>query len=154
MFVSNGWGVAGGGRWPSIHPLRKARASCDGHGQGKKRDAYYAVKAQHASTETKMDRAYTRKAQTRQQRFGWCDLGGASGAFVALIALALGPGDYGSTVTTALHELGFDVVEIEDVEVLEERMQRDGLTPAIRKLATMVDEHHPFALGTFHAYED
>ena len=82
------------------------------------------------------------------------DLGGASGAFVASTAFAVGPDDYGSAVTTALHELGFDVVKIEDVEALEGRMQRDGLTPAIRKLATMVDEHHPFALGTFHAYGD
>jgi len=79
-------------------------------------------------------------------------LGNALGAFVASIALADGPEEYGRKVTEALNEYGFDVVQIEDVELFEDRVQKHSVTPDILELAAAVTQENPVALADFHSY--
>lgn len=79
-------------------------------------------------------------------------LGGALGAFVASIALAESAGDYASKMTVLLNELAFEVLEIEDVELLDDRMRAHSLSPDILKLAKQVDEETPLVLADFHSF--
>ena len=81
-------------------------------------------------------------------------LGNALGAFVASIALAKGPGDYGQKVTEVLNQYGFDIVHIDDVELFEDRMHKHLVTPNILQLAAGVTQENPVALADFHSYKE
>jgi hypothetical protein len=80
------------------------------------------------------------------------DLGEAVGAFVGVIALAKGIEDYDQKVTDALNEEGFEVLEIEDIQTLEERRQAHSFSPELLQRAESVNENNPVAIGTFHCY--
>ena len=81
-------------------------------------------------------------------------LGNALGAFVASIALAEGPADFGRKVTEVLTQYGFDIVRIEDIEPFEDRVQKHSVTPNILKLAADVTHENPVALADFHSYKE
>jgi hypothetical protein len=80
-------------------------------------------------------------------------LGKATGAFVASIALAGNSEDFVRKTTEALNNLGFDVLEIEDIELFENRAQRHAIAPDVLRLAEVVNEEMPVALAAFHSYQ-
>jgi hypothetical protein len=91
-------------------------------------------------------------AQVKARR-GNNALGKAPGAFVASIALAESPEAFAQKVTEVLNKSKFDVLGIEDIELLERRRSRHLINPDILKLAEQVTKENPVAIATFHSYE-
>jgi hypothetical protein len=79
-------------------------------------------------------------------------LGNASGAFVACAALANSPEDFGRKIVAHLHEMGFSVEKIEDIETIKIRRQKVSRKDGIDLLSKNLSEENPIALDIFNAY--
>jgi hypothetical protein len=80
-------------------------------------------------------------------------LGDAIGALVAAIALAEDPADFSRKVSMVLASEGFDVVQIEDVDLVDNRVRQHSVAPNVAKLASEVTQSNPVVLGDFHSYK-
>src|SRR5207249_2158345 len=80
-------------------------------------------------------------------------LSGALEAYVAAIALAKDSTQFSEKVTTLLNEYGFDVLRIEDIELLKRRIQKFQVAADLTKLAEDLTPENPVALGTLHSYK-
>jgi hypothetical protein len=87
-------------------------------------------------------------------RPGNTDLGEAIGAFVAAIGFADSREDYVGLVTRLLNDEGFDVEEIADIELYEDRVQKFSVSPGIQDLANSVEDDGHFGLGSFHTFRE
>lgn len=81
-------------------------------------------------------------------------LGDAKVAFVVSIAWADSVRDYSEQVTAVLNNYDFDVLEIEDIETLGERLKTQGVAAEIHEVAITVTENNHVALATFHAFSE
>ncbi len=81
-------------------------------------------------------------------------LEGAIGAFVPIVALAMGIDDFISMATTLVNSYGFDVVVIEDIQPLEERLKNSEVEEGVIRLAEGLSETEPIAFDTFQAYDN
>jgi hypothetical protein len=79
-------------------------------------------------------------------------LGQANGAAVALVAEACSTSDFLRCVERQLLGLQFELVSLEDVELLEERVARHQLPASLLAAVAAISEDEPIALGSFHAY--
>ncbi len=60
--------------------------------------------------------------------------------------------DYADGVTRLLNEDGFDVEEITDIELYEDRVRKFSVSPEFRDLADSVTDDGLFGFGTFHTF--
>ena len=74
------------------------------------------------------------------------------GAFVNVIALACSEQEFFSRVREALEELGFDILDLEDVEPYAERTKKYKIDPKLKEMAAKIDSKNPIGFGTFHMY--
>ncbi len=80
-------------------------------------------------------------------------LSGAIGAIVSVVALAEDAEDFGQKLTVALNSYDFDVIEIEDVELVECRSHKFPAANEVLKLADAISDENPVVLGAFHTYK-
>jgi len=79
-------------------------------------------------------------------------LEGALGAFVPAVALAANVEDFTGMATTALRALGFDVIEVDDIEQWTVRTTKFQVSEDMRTLVQSLTPEQPIALGTFDSY--
>lgn len=80
-------------------------------------------------------------------------LDGARGAYVNAVGLASSSANFEMQLRESLVELGFEVVEIDDLELLSERQTKEGPSEELIELAKLsVDGEIKF--GSFHTYDD
>ena len=75
------------------------------------------------------------------------------GAFVPILALAKDLENFTSITTSFLRSLELDVIEIEDIQLFEERRKSASVVKEIEALATALTESAPVAVDTFQTYE-
>ena len=80
-------------------------------------------------------------------------LEGAIGAFVPVLALAAGVEEFVSRATTFLSGLRFDVIEMDDIQLFNERLRAKKVQKAVRKLAKRLTAAEPVVMDTFQAYD-
>jgi hypothetical protein len=80
-------------------------------------------------------------------------LGTSAGAYVAAVGLAENADTFECLLTAKLHEYDFQVVEVEDIELFEERSLKFNVDPQVTSIAESLNTESPVALGTFHAYK-
>ena len=85
---------------------------------------------------------------------GTNNLEGALGAFVPVLVLADCAEGFAAAAATCLDSYGFDVIEIEDIELFADRVRTQTVHEDIRKLAASLSPQQPVAVDTFQAYED
>lgn len=80
-------------------------------------------------------------------------LDGAAGAFVPVVALADNETVFASSAATLLNAYKFDVITIEDIEMLDRRRQHNVVENAVVELAKNLTLEDPIALSEFEVYE-
>ncbi len=81
-------------------------------------------------------------------------LEGALGAFVPILALADGIDEFVSITTMRLESYDFDVIEIEDIELFEERLSKSDVEDEIKALADGLSDEDPVVMDFFQAYDE
>jgi hypothetical protein len=79
--------------------------------------------------------------------------GRRAGAYVNVVALADTLDDPRRVVTSHFDQLRFDVTEIEDLEPLEQRLDRHGVSEEILDLVTELSRATVVVNHVFHTYE-
>ena len=82
------------------------------------------------------------------------DLGDSSGAYVNVISYASSSSQFCKLVKKELLELGFIVVEIEDIELFSDRIETYSVSDELFDLAREVESSKKIGLGTFHSYKN
>jgi acetylornithine/succinyldiaminopimelate/putrescine aminotransferase len=80
-------------------------------------------------------------------------LGFAKGAYVNVLAIAADERDYRAQILEALHEMGFELVELEDVELARQRSERIGIEQPLLGKMDEVQETGYARFGTFYTFE-
>lgn len=78
---------------------------------------------------------------------------GGKGAVAYVLAMAENEGGYLSELRAALEHYGLELVSVEELEPLEERMKRKSLSDALLAKADEVKETGKLRFGEFHVYE-
>src|ERR1035437_1981787 len=78
-------------------------------------------------------------------------LGNAKGAYVNALALASNPIDFTNKVKESIIDLGFDFIELEDVELFSERIENYEVQENIKILATEAIKSKEVLFGNFHS---
>jgi len=81
-------------------------------------------------------------------------LDGAAGAFVPVVALADNESEFASSVATFLNAYKFDVIAVEDIELLDSRRQHSTVENEVVELAESLTLDDPIALSEFEGYEN
>lgn len=81
-------------------------------------------------------------------------LQGALGAFVPILALTTEIDDFVALTTTYLESFGFEVLEIEDIELFKDRLRNSDVEDVIIALAEELTDEDPIILDTFQAYDN
>lgn len=79
-------------------------------------------------------------------------LGNAAGAFVPVIGDAGDETDFLALVERELGALQFDVLALEDVELLSTRVRKHKMPADLSEAIAALSPENPLALGTFEAY--
>lgn len=79
-------------------------------------------------------------------------LSGDSGAFVPVLALAAGIDDFLSTTAFYLNSYDFEIIEIEDIELYNDRLQNSSVSDDIKKLRANISDSNPILLDVFQSY--
>lgn len=87
-----------------------------------------------------------------QPRSGNELLEGAKGAFVPVVGMAKTIPEFSDLLINMLESYSFDVLEIEDIELFEERLKSFDVDSELRELVSSLSETHPVALSAFDAY--
>lgn len=83
---------------------------------------------------------------------GNTSLGECPGAFVAAVGLAADAEGFAQILAGELSQLGFDVVEVQDIDEFAKRTAKFRVDPEVARIAKSVNESTPIVLATFHAY--
>lgn len=81
-------------------------------------------------------------------------LGGPTAAVVAIVGDAKNEIAFGDLAETELRKLGFELVGLEDVELLAKRTLKTTLPRELIESVDALSRESLIALGTFHAYKD
>jgi hypothetical protein len=80
-------------------------------------------------------------------------LGSSTGAYVTAVGLANDADAFVRILTARLREYGFQVIEIEDIEMFEKRSARFKVDLEVTSMAASLDMENPVALATVHSYK-
>ncbi len=80
-------------------------------------------------------------------------LGDAKGAYVNVLASATSAAKYTTKVKGALKEIGLNLIEIDDLEPLSERLSKWTVDEEIITMAQTVRKIDSVAFGTFYEYD-
>jgi ribonuclease PH len=81
-------------------------------------------------------------------------LGSATGAYVAVIGIANSEEDFHSCVTRAINALGFELVELDEVQQLESPTDVENLDEKLHERLDVLHEDNPVEFGSFHAFTE
>ena len=88
------------------------------------------------------------------QRPGVSFLGDAKGAYVNVVASAADLADLEQKVKQALDELGLDLIEMDDAEVLPLVLSKARVSEEILKMAKTVEKLDSVTFGTFYVFDE
>jgi hypothetical protein len=88
------------------------------------------------------------------QRDGVSFLRDAQGGYVNVVASANDITEFVQKVTAALDELGFDLIDIDEAEILPVSLSKANLSDEIRAMANTVRKNNSVAFGTFYLFDD
>ena len=80
-------------------------------------------------------------------------LGNVAGAYVACVGLAHEIEEYFDLVVREMDKLGLDVIVIEDIEFLADRMKKFDVSEDIIDLAEKLDGENRILFNEFHTYK-
>lgn len=81
-------------------------------------------------------------------------LEGARGAFVNAVGPAASATEFEHRLRELVAGLGFELVELDDLELMSERRSKDALTEELREVANRSEATGEIKLGSFHTYDD
>jgi len=81
-------------------------------------------------------------------------LQGAKGAFAPILSMATDVNSFISTATSFLNAHGFEVIEMEDVQIFEERCRDADVDEELMTLAQNLSETDPVQIDIFQSYID
>jgi len=81
-------------------------------------------------------------------------LQGARGAFVPILSMATDSDHFISTATSFLNAHGFEVIEMEDVQLFEERCKNADVDEELMTLVKNLSETVPVQIDIFQSYID
>ena len=79
-------------------------------------------------------------------------LNGAVGAFVNVIGLAESCTSFVSLAKHKLSDMEFEVINVNDVELVSDRLQRNDLVDELLDLVNNLCDENPILFDEFHAY--
>lgn len=81
-------------------------------------------------------------------------LEGARGAFVNAVGPAASATEFEQRVRELVAGLGFELVEIDDLDLISERRSKDELSEELQELANLAAATGKINLGSFHTYDN
>ncbi len=88
-----------------------------------------------------------------RQKIGKTPLGNINkGACVNVVGLASDRSDFSKCAKRAFSKIEFDMIDLEDVEELSERVNTHGVAASLRELAHEAEIDGQLKFGTFHTY--
>lgn len=81
-------------------------------------------------------------------------LEGAPGAFVNAVGPAASATEFEHRLRELVAGLGFELVEIDDLELMSERRSKDELSEELEELANLAAATGEINLGSFHTYDN
>jgi hypothetical protein len=81
-------------------------------------------------------------------------LGGNTDAYAQAVAIAANEAEFKSLVKQTAEELGFEVLEIEETETLERRLEGARISPLLEDLRKTALTSGRAVFGTFHSFPE
>ena len=81
-------------------------------------------------------------------------LQGGDGAFVPVIGLASTADELATLAATLLHHHDFEVIEVDDIELLSERLVKHSVEDEILEVANKLDQDDRIGVGKFQVYAE
>lgn len=81
-------------------------------------------------------------------------LQGGDGAFVPVVGLASDADELANFAATLLHHHEFEVVDVDDIELLSERLANHSVEDEILEVANKLDQHDRIGVGKFQIYSE
>ncbi len=81
-------------------------------------------------------------------------LGDGSGAFVPVVGLAQNAEELSTLAATLLYHHQFEVVEVEDIELLSTRMKKHSVEHELLLVVETLSEDNRVQVGAFQVYRD
>jgi hypothetical protein len=88
------------------------------------------------------------------QRKGVTFLGDAEGGYVHVVASADDLAEFTQKITSALDELGLDLIEVDEAQILPVTLSKANVSEEIRNMANTVRKCDSVAFGTFHVFDE
>lgn len=85
---------------------------------------------------------------------GNVSLQGGKGAFVPIVGLASSADDLASLAATLLHYHQFEVIEVNDIEPLSERLANHSVEDEMLEIAGKLSHHDRIGIGRFQVYAE
>ena len=80
-------------------------------------------------------------------------LKGSKGAYVNILCLALNETEFLEEAMKVLNSIGLNLIDVEDIETLSERIKRHEVEDNLLGLAKQISEERKVMLGPFHTYD-
>jgi len=81
-------------------------------------------------------------------------LEGARGAFVNAVGPAPSSTEFEHRLRELVANLGFELIDLDDLELMSERQSKYALTEELREVADLSEASGEIELGSFHTYDD
>lgn len=81
-------------------------------------------------------------------------LGGAAGAYVGVVGIADSKAEFASNVRAAFLAMGFDLLDLDEVEEIDSRELWSNADPSMREKLSALSATNPLECGVFHSYSD
>jgi len=88
------------------------------------------------------------------QREGISFLGTAQGGYVNVVAAAANLSEFTQKVKAALDELGLELIDLDEAEMLPVTLSKANVSDEIRTMANTVRKNDSIAFGTFYVFDD
>jgi hypothetical protein len=102
--------------------------------------------------EESQKRVFIGLAHVKANRIATDVLKGANGAYVNILCLATNESEFLNEAAKTLNFLGLNLVDVEDIEPIDKRIEKYEVDDNLLKLVKQVNEENKVMLGTFHAY--